>query len=197
MHYREVKFGMLIFYTATDGLDAGRARCRGRVPTGESALAYSLLLYELEQRHGVRELPELGVTPGGKPYFPSRPDWHFSLSHTCGLVLAAVSDRPVGADAQVKDGRAERLTGKLMSPGERAEFDFYELWCLRESVYKLHGCGDLRTMRFSRRGGAVLAPEPGIYCRSWSLPGHALAAADFDGLLPEAPVEVPPDKICT
>ena len=43
MHYREVKFGMLIFYTATDGLDAGRARCRGRVPTGESALAYSLV----------------------------------------------------------------------------------------------------------------------------------------------------------
>ncbi len=117
MHYREVKFGMLIFYTATDGLDAGRARCRGRVPTGESALAYSLLLYALEQRHGVRELPELDVTAGGKPYFPSRPDWHFSLSHTRGLVLVAVVG-PACGRGRPGEGRARGTPdGKAHVPG--------------------------------------------------------------------------------
>lgn len=161
MHYREVKFGMLIFYTATDGLDAGRARCPRPRPDGRERPGLFPAAVRVGAAARRARAPELDVTAGGKPYFPSRPDWHFSLSHTRGLVLVAVSDRPVGADAQVKDGRAERLTGKLMSPGERAEFDFYELWCLRESVYKLRGCGDLRTMRFSRRGGAVLAPEPG------------------------------------
>ena len=46
----------------------------------------------------------------------------------------------------------------------------------------------------------AIAPGRGRSAESaaaWSLPGHALAAADFDGLLSEAPVEVPPDKICT
>ena len=198
MHYREVKFGMLIFYTATDGLDAGRARCRGRVPTGESALAYSLLLYALEQRHGVRELPELGVTPGGKPYFPSRPDWHFSLSHTRGFVLAAVSASPVGADVQLRDGRGERLAERLMSEKEREDFDFYELWSLRESLYKLTGEGSLRDMRFERRGGLIVPPKAGAFCRVYAdIPGCAAAAASCAEPLPERLIRVEGEKICT
>ena len=147
---------MLIFYADTRGLDEGRALCRGRSRAPGSAFAYSLLRYALEVWKGAPELPEITTDGRGKPYFPERPDWHFSLSHTRGFVLAAVSAAPVGADVQLRDGRGERLAGRLMSEREREQFDFYELWSLRESLYKLTGEGSLRSLRFERRGGLFL-----------------------------------------
>ena len=61
---------------------------------------------------------------------------------------------PVGADVQLRDGRGERLAERLMSEKEREDFDFYELWSLRESLYKLTGEGSLRDMRFEQIGRA-------------------------------------------
>ena len=150
---------MLIFYADTRGLDEGRALCRGRSRAPGSAFAYSLLRYALEVWKGAPELPEITTDGRGKPYFPERPDWHFSLSHTRGFVLAAVSAAPVGADVQLRDGRGERLAGRLMSEREREQFDFYELWSLRESLYKLTGEGSLRSLRFERRGGLIVPPR--------------------------------------
>ena len=93
---------MLIFYADTRGLDEGRALCLGRSRAPGSAFAYSLLRYALEVWKGAPELPEITTDGRGKPYFPERPDWHFSLSHTRGFVLAAVSAAPVGADVQLR-----------------------------------------------------------------------------------------------
>ena len=132
---------VLILYSDTRGLDEGRALCRGRSRAPGSAFAYSLLFRALEMWQGARELPEAAIDARGKPFFPERPDWHFSLSHTRGFVLAAVSASPVGADVQLRDVRGERLADRLMSEKEREDFDFYELWSLRESLYKLTGEG--------------------------------------------------------
>ena len=189
---------MLILYADTSGLDEGRARCPGRSRAPGSAFAYSLLRHALEVWKGERELPGLALDSRGKPYFPERPDWHFSLSHTRGFVLAAVSDTPVGADVQLRDGRGERLEGRLMSEGEREQFDFYELWSLRESLYKLTGEGSLRTMRFERRGGLIIPPYAGAECRVYEdVPGCAAAASSLEEPLPERLIRVEGEKICT
>ena len=145
---------VLILYSDTRGLDEGRALCRGRSRAPGSAFAYSLLFRALELWQGARELPEAAIDARGKPFFPERPDWHFSLSHTRGFVLAAVSASPVGADVQLRDGRGERLAERLMSEKEREDFDFYELWSLRESLYKLTGEAACATCASSAGAGS-------------------------------------------
>ena len=179
---------VLILYSDTRGLDEGRALCRGRSRAPGSAFAYSLLFRALELWQGARELPEAAIDERGKPFFPERPDWHFSLSHTRGFVLAAVSASPVGADVQLRDGRGERLAERLMSEREREDFDFY----------KLTGEGSLRDMRFERRGGLIVPPKAGAFCRVYAdIPGCAAAAASYAEPLPERLIRVEGEKICT
>ena len=189
---------VLILYSDTRGLDEGRALCRGRSRAPGSAFAYSLLFRALELWQGARELPEAAIDARGKPFFPERPDWHFSLSHTRGFVLAAVSASPVGADVQLRDGRGERLAERLMSEREREDFDFYELWSLRESLYKLTGEGSLRDMRFERRGGLIVPPKAGAFCRVYAdIPGCSAAAASLVEPPPERLIRVDGAKICS
>ena len=40
-------------------------------------------------------------TGTGKPFFPDAPALHFSLSHTPGLVVCAIGDRPCGAVGEI------------------------------------------------------------------------------------------------
>ena len=40
--------------------------------------------------------PERAVTPEGKPYFPARPAFHYSISHSGEWVVCAVGAVPLG-----------------------------------------------------------------------------------------------------
>ena len=168
---------MHIYFAGTAGFDPSRALAPGRRPAAESAAAWSLLAWALRRDFGLGGLPAAGLD-GGKPYFPSRPDICFSLSHTRGFVLCALSSRPVGADVQLISEKDAPFAERLMSQSERRCFTLHELWCLRESVYKLAGEGDLRAMRFCRRGGVIVPPLEGVACRLYGeVPGCAAAAA--------------------
>ena len=113
-------------------------------------------------------------------------------------ILAAVSAAPVGADVQLRDGRGERLAERLMSEREREQFDFYELWSLRESLYKLTGEGSLRSLRFERRGGLIVPPHEGARCRVYAdIPGCSAAAASLVEPPPERLIRVDGAKICS
>ena len=132
-------------------------------------------------------LPERALDAGGAPYFPARPDIRFSLSHTRGFALCAVSRSRVGCDAQLIAEKDLAFAERLATARERADFTLHELWCLRESVYKLAGGGDLRRMRFRREGGVIIPPVAGAVCRLYGcIPGCAAAAASF---APDAPPE--------
>lgn len=188
---------MLIFCADIRGLDASAARLPGRGRSAGSAFAHSLLMLAAREFWGLQELPELAYDGRGKPYFPGEPEKHFSLSHTRTHVLAAVSGWPVGADIESAVPRSARLE-RLMSERERRDFEFYELWVLRESCYKLAGGGDLRSMRFAREGGRIIPPVPGALCRLYpDVPGCRAAAATFGPELPERLVMVPPEEICS
>lgn len=144
-----------------------------------SAAAWSLLLAALGRERGIKALPEIALR-GGKPYFHGLEEARFSLSHTRGAVLCALSERECGCDAQLISPRDLAFAERLADAREREDFTLHELWCLRESVYKLTGGGDLRRMRFRRERGEIIAPDPLAACRLYGgIPGCAAAAAEY------------------
>ncbi|MCM1150092.1 MAG: 4'-phosphopantetheinyl transferase superfamily protein [Butyricicoccus sp.] len=160
-----------------------------------SAAGYALVGYAARQVWG--ECPEIVRPERGRPYFDAAGRF-FSLSHTGTRLLVGVSEHELGVDAErfrpVRAGLRERL----MSPGERDEFELFELWTLREAVFKLTGRGALMSMELRRDGGEVVTPFAGVRCRSYGdLPGCAAAAAAFEGELPGKIEIVPPERFLT
>lgn len=177
---------MRIYFAETDMAPAGRWLLPGRGRGEAGAAAWSLLLWALRRDCGLLSLPETGLDARGKPFFPGEPGLCFSLSHTRGAVLCALSSSPVGADVQRVRERDLAFAARLMDEREREGFTFHELWCLRESVYKLTGEGSLRSLRFRREGGLIVPPAEGVVCRLYDgIPGCAAAAAARGAELPE------------
>lgn len=153
---------MHLFYTDTCGADISRAICAADSGRAGSAWGRSLLQRAWERLHG-DTLPRVVCDARGRPRFEGAPAAFFSLSHTEGLVVCALGDVPVGVDAErprpLRSGTAERL----MSPEEAAAFDFFRLWTLRESCFKLTGSGGMRAPRFHRADGRVLCEDETLH----------------------------------
>jgi phosphopantetheinyl transferase len=80
-----------------------------------------------------------------------RAGWgHWSISHTRGLGLVAVADRPVGVDVEALRPRPRlaRVVARVAAEAEGVcdERELYALWCGREAWAKAHGAplGSLR-----------------------------------------------------
>lgn len=107
------------------------------------------LLRQTYREYTGRECPEIAVTGRGKPYFVDG-SLHFSISHTKCHVFAALSERPIGMDAEESDRDIDlRLADKILSPGEKAQYDraadkrktLLTFWVLKEAQVKLTGDG--------------------------------------------------------
>ena len=108
-----------------------------------------MLLAQLYREETGDQLPEIRREPGGKPYFQDSP-WHFSITHTPHHAFCALSDRPVGIDAEELTRQVNlRLADKILSPGERAQYDaagdkrraILTFWVMKEAAAKLSGEG--------------------------------------------------------
>lgn len=155
---------------------------------GASEAVRELLAEAFRREYGAA-LPEIAVAPGGKPYFPQRPDVFFSLSHSGEHLLCALSGAPIGCDVQKRRALLPGTEERLMDERERRDFEFFELWCLRESLLKLSGGGSLRTARFRREGGRILPPDARVSCRLYGgIDGCACAVCSL---------EAPPGEILT
>lgn len=95
------------------------------------------------------ELPEIAIGEWGKPYFVDSP-WHFSISHTQRHAFCALSEKPIGIDAEETDRNIHlKLAEKILSPGEKRQFDAAEdkrralltFWVMKEAAAKLSGEG--------------------------------------------------------
>ena len=102
----------------------------------------------LETLYG-KPLPKLARTPQGKPYFVDSP-LHFSISHTKHYVFCALSDTPIGIDAEETDRPINlALAKKILSPAEHAQWKQAEdprlallrFWVLKEAAAKCTGTG--------------------------------------------------------
>ena len=105
------------------------------------ALAWPLLERVARDSWGWPALPPVERSPRGKPRFAGRDGRWFSLSHSGGLALCALSDGPVGVDVELVRPRRAGLPTYVLSPEELARFDgswedFYRLWTLKESWCK-------------------------------------------------------------
>ena len=127
-----------MLYLASRAIEPNRGHAAGRE-----------LLTEVYRAHTGRELPPIRVTDRGKPCFEGDA-LHFSISHTKGHVFVALSDRPIGIDAEER-GRKIRLelAEKVLSPAEKERYDaaadkraaLLRLWVLKEAWVKFTGDG--------------------------------------------------------
>ncbi len=106
------------------------------------------LLAQMYREYTDREMPEILITDRGKPYFAEGP--HFSITHTKETVFCAISERPIGIDAEQLDRQIDlRLMDKILSPSEKAQYDAAEdprlallkFWVLKEAAAKCSGEG--------------------------------------------------------
>lgn len=107
------------------------------------------LLSDALALHGISPLPRVARTEKGKPYFPDFPNLHFSLSHTNGASLCALSDSLVGVDIEPIRLRREGIWKFCMTEDEFSRFQsqgagweqFYRIWTLKEAWCKYTGDG--------------------------------------------------------
>lgn len=110
-----------------------------------SDIARLLLGYGLMQSHGITDAVIL-KDKRGKPYIDGHPDIHVSITHTNGCVACAVSDSPVGIDAECAGDIRQRVTQKMFTENERdyagnSPERFFEIWTKKESYVKMTGDG--------------------------------------------------------
>ena len=125
------------------------ALAHAAIEPGEAHETGRALLRQLYTAHRGMEMPQIVLEERGKPRFVDDP-LHFSITHTPSHVFCAISDRPIGIDAEELDRRIDlRLANKLLSPFERAQFDaaadqrlaLLTFWVLKEAAGKQSGFG--------------------------------------------------------
>lgn len=104
----------------------------------QHSAVYDLLYRILETDYGYpKSKIKLCKTNSGKPYCEDLP-LEFSLCHTDGLLLVAISDVPCGVDAEKSD--------RVISSGVARRFLKQDTatvsdWTRYESIAKMYGCG--------------------------------------------------------
>lgn len=120
----------------------------GTSESEKSILARRALGALLAQYYCVPVLPRIEKDANGKPYFPDRPDIHFSLSHCMAAVMAAVDRLPVGCDVEdiQKDAPPELLAAgfseterKRILASDSPALTLTEIWTRKEAIAKRSG----------------------------------------------------------
>lgn len=88
----------------------------------------------------------------GKPYITGYEQWHFSITHTAGMIGIAVSDEQVGIDVEKIHSADLRIAKRFFTDQEYLRIEnsenkdrcFFEIWTKKEAYLKYTGKG-LRT----------------------------------------------------
>ena len=116
------------------------------IQPGSAHAAGRRLLEELYTAHFGAPMPPVLLTDRGKPYFEGDPVY-FSITHTKKHAFCALSDRPIGIDAEELDRAiSPRLAAKILSPREAERWDgsremLLRFWVLKEAQVKRSGEG--------------------------------------------------------
>ena len=117
----------------------------------DSRVAGQLLLKSMYEEFVGGEMPQIAKMSRGKPYFVDS-DLHFSITHTKKTVFCALSDVPVGIDAEEMTRTVSpSMAEKILSPGEYAQYEtlpeeerndaLLRFWVLKEAEVKCSGLG--------------------------------------------------------
>ena len=131
--------------------EAMRIAAMGNTEAARCSLGALVALSRLTET--VTENLTICRTPEGKPYFLACPQLYFSLSHSKGLCIAALSENEgaVGMDAELLADRphVDELAARFFSQEEQEavnrandkRFCFYRIWTKKEAVAKRSGQG--------------------------------------------------------
>lgn len=120
-----------------------------KIPAGCGHKEGRQLLSEMYRQYVGDPMPPIALTERGKPYF-TEGSWQFSISHSKGHVFCALSQKPIGIDAEEWDRQINLgLADKILSPMEREQFEKAEdkriallnFWVLKEAAAKCSGEG--------------------------------------------------------
>lgn len=120
-----------------------------QIVPGQGHIAGRQLLAKMYRAYTGKKMPQIRITDRGKPYF-AEGCLHFSISHTKNYVFCALSDAPIGIDAEEVDRDIDlRLAEKILSPSEKAQYDaskdkrtaLLTFWVLKEAQAKSTGIG--------------------------------------------------------
>ena len=100
-------------------------RSPSEVASFEHDLGRRLLAYGLREQYDLFfSEDDLSFGPKGKPYLSENPEIHFSISHCRGLVVCALNDKPIGADAEAPRKRIfASIKRRILSAEEQAFLD--------------------------------------------------------------------------
>lgn len=107
------------------------------------------LLRQMYESLTGKAMPPIEKMPMGKPCFLENP-LHFSISHTKQHIFCAISDRPIGIDAEELTRQVDpRLAEKILSGAEYAQYAaaadknraLLTFWVLKEAAAKCTGRG--------------------------------------------------------
>lgn len=146
---------------------------------------------DLEITIGPHQKPELAATPGG-------PVWPFSLAHTRGMILIAVSGGgPIGVDVELRRRRLHNFEGlirRILTPAECAQVQscpparrrerLLHYWTAKEACLKAIGTGLARApktlqINFLNKAEAACCSGPGadVWRLSYFSPAPGFLAA--------------------
>ena len=85
----------------------------------------------------------------GKPYIAGYEQWHFSITHTAGMIGIAASDEPVGIDAEKICSADLQIAKRFFTDQENLRIEnsenkdrcFFEIWTKKEAYLKYTGKG--------------------------------------------------------
>ncbi len=120
-----------------------------KIRTNDGHIEAYALLHTLWREETGRPFPLIARTERGKPYFVDE-KLYFSISHTKRNAFCALSDVPIGIDAEEMDRVVNpSLAEKILSPGEYAQYlaandknkALLTFWVLKEASAKCTGEG--------------------------------------------------------
>ncbi len=135
-------------------------------PSSKECLARSAAMFAGESVQGAQDRWQIRRQEKGKPYFPSAPHVHCSVTHSGEYWLGGFAGQPLGLDLQIhKEVRRQALSRRFFHRLEdeylqSVEYrDFYRVWTAKESFVKLSGEGiDGHFSRFSVADAHGLLP---------------------------------------
>lgn len=166
---------------------------------GEQAEVYSLLAELLRQEYGLEALPPIEQTAAGKPWFPTRPELAFNVSHSGGLLLCGAGSGPLGVDIERVRPRRAGLARYVLGKAEYQWYasrgavweDFYSLWTLKEARCKCTGAG----LDGPARKIAVPLLSPGEAGELDGLRFRSYGGTDWRAAACTARSELPPEEL--
>lgn len=112
-------------------------------------LGKMLLLYTIKKQEAyhLNRLPQLSYSPYKKPFIASM-HGHFNISHAGDWVICAYSQQgEIGIDIEkescidIRDYKAVLTPSEYQRAHNQSDFDFFQLWTLKEAIMKAEGLG--------------------------------------------------------